>query len=294
MTDYEVFGEAFGSFLENCEEILKKSDSEKTNQTGDNPVLKYLKKYRKFFDMTDPQDHSDYFLAIYNRHRTIINKGHNRDAWLKDASNAVTVQYGIETKKPPKNVKIMLTSIYLIACRLQEEVESKIDSIPEDMLADYPQLNYPELFMLYLYRMFASIVEDDKHRTQLNSRIEDIEKELNMIEGGGNNNPFGAMGNLGEMFSKITSGNFSMEGFAEMANKALKDPQMKELTKGFLPEEVDFSKPENLMSTVLDTLSKSEEGKGIVNTVTPLIAQFKASQTNSNTVIDEPEDEDDD
>jgi len=198
------------ALLELLEMVIRASDQKKVKLTREvNPILKYLKKYVTVYNL-EPRDlsiHEDYFLAIYRKHRRNIQSGPTHDEWLRDGN--VVIQFGSELtgkdRDKVKNIKVMLSTIYNTALKLQSDTETELDGLPEDQYSGHPELDYPESILLHLYRIFSKLAPSDDIKI-LTPHLRSLENELNVSPSGNpTNNLAGGLSGITSVLATLAS-----------------------------------------------------------------------------------------
>lgn len=177
--DSQKFDEAMRQLMKHLRVVIETDDKGRMQNTGVKPIMKYLNKYEKIYNHvdSDPDMHRDYFINVYKKFRTNILKGYKNDGWL--TSNVVIIQFGEgQIEKVNKEIKIMLSTIYKTAVKLRDDANKRIADLPDEAAQACYELNYTDIFMLYLYRIFREVVTDKKDKETLTTIISEIEQEL--------------------------------------------------------------------------------------------------------------------
>jgi len=178
-TDNAIFDKEINALFTNSKTIIKAKDATKLKINGPqvNPVMKCLNKYIKAYELSEPDDHKEYFLNIYKKYRVPILKGYKNDSWLR--KNSIIIQFGEGLENVNKEIRIMLSSIYNTACQLRKDAETNLEGLPDEAYENCQELIYPDIFMLHLYRLFReSLPPDNEDRSKLNNLVTEIEGEL--------------------------------------------------------------------------------------------------------------------
>ena len=208
MSNSENLDKNIRTLLNFLKKVIEINDRRRLNLNGQpNLVLSYLNKYAKAYSLScnnDPNGtltHIDYFLQIYKPYRTAILRGES--SWLK--LNNVYVQYGDGIPGVRRDIRILLSDIYLMAYELRKQAEYRLEGLPDKEWETCEELNFPDIILLHLYRIFREICPEDKD--QLSKCIIDIEDELGISHSGGggsmlsnsnsNSGGLGTLGNLG-------------------------------------------------------------------------------------------------
>ena len=142
-----------------------------------------LNRYLSIYNNTAPEEHHKYFETIFNRKRTEILNSLNDDRWLR--TGKLVIQYGdgikstkeIEEKR--KQVRIMLSDIFLIACDLQELAEKRLDNIDDKFRAESggKDLIRPTILLLHLMRIFYFLT-DTADKLAIGKIVTQLEEDL--------------------------------------------------------------------------------------------------------------------
>lgn len=142
-----------------------------------------MNRYVSVYNATDPEEHYRYFETIYNRKRSEVLNCLKDDRWIRTGN--LTVQFGegirstreIEEKR--KQVRIMLSDIYLIACDLQALAEKALDGIDVSYAKDAggKDLIRPSIILLHLIRIFYHL-NDGADKIQLGEILTQMENDL--------------------------------------------------------------------------------------------------------------------
>lgn len=189
------FDENFRRFLNICDKILRKKDELKSELDLDNkgnPVLRCLSQYMRCYGKTQRHErkefHVDLFQEIYNLYRNdILNNGHETVNWITEES--IIIIYGSNVGLGNRSkIRIYLSYIFCMALDMKEEAEQKIRGNPDKDYAEVEELNYPDAYLLYLFRIFKSWRHEPKDTAKLTIIISDLEEKLGLTEGNQNMN----------------------------------------------------------------------------------------------------------
>jgi len=258
-----------------------------------NPLKVYLNKYAQVLERTLPEEHEDYFMAVYKKYRIPILS--NKDDWLRDEENHVQISYG------RSKIRIMLSAIYKMACQLSDDAEKKLEGFPDDAYEECTDLIRKDIILLHLYRIFREFAPDvDKKR--LSKIVQKLEEVLGLeaqgnVEEGSSSAPVNPLADLGKLASSIVSGlnntaaenNISPEEMPDIGkvlgsvfeNDALQGI-MKNLVNAVAPGGPEGEKPsfENAFGQVIKSLSSPEFKEAIIQTA----AESSAAATGSTTM----------
>jgi hypothetical protein len=147
------------------------------------PELVCLNRYVSVYNKTDPAEHYCYFENIYNRHRSNVLNCLKDDRWLR--TGRLVIQFGEgmkstkELEEKRKQVRVMLSDIFLIACDLQAQAEKSLDGIDEQFAqaAGGKDLIRPNILLLHLMRIFYHL-NDSADKAQLGEILTQLENDL--------------------------------------------------------------------------------------------------------------------
>lgn len=195
---FNEFDRNFKRLLDLSDEILKKNDTRTLNLSEEaNSTLECLVRYRRCYLKTKPDEreemHVSLFRKVYDMNKTaIIDDGHKNTSWLKDGD--ITIQYGSNFGLV-NFIIVDLSEIFRIACKLRDETKLKLEGASDEEYQTAKELNYPDAYMLYIYRIFKSWPHESSEETvRLNIIITAIEKDLGITSETSDNNPLGEEG----------------------------------------------------------------------------------------------------
>jgi hypothetical protein len=172
-----------------------------------------LNRYLNIYNSMSPQEHYRYFETLYNRKRTDILNTLKSDIWIR---SGVIIQFGegikvskeIEEKR--KQVRIMLSDIYMIARDLQLSAEKSLSNVDESysQAMGGKDLIRPTILLLHLMRIFYHL-NDSSDKEQLGAIVSHLEDDLgvtrktlvnnsttNILPQGEGNNALGGLFNM--------------------------------------------------------------------------------------------------
>lgn len=258
--DVKKFDENLSKFLILMRTIIQTHEKRNLKLSSNkNPVLARLEKYVKTYDRTSPEEHVWYFNKIYDANRSAILRGPERDAWLK--SGNITVQFGEEVGRIT-DIKIHLTIIYGTACKLTSDIEASLKGLPD--VDQCEELAYPNLFLLYLYRIFYEIVDIKTEKEQLLQHVTELEKVTGTKSKSKNNDPLsGILGTvtdlMGQMGVKLPQGQKipSQDELGKMLGTVMNNPQTKSLLGNVMQEMKDCKSLGDVVSKLVGNLGSA-------------------------------------
>ena len=139
-----------------------------------------LNRYLGIYNSMSPQEHYSYFETLFNRNRNGILNCLKDDRWIR--KGRLVIQFGEGIKGMPercKQIRIMLSDIFLIACDLQQTAEKAFDGIDEEIAqsAGGKDLIRPNILLLHLLRIFYHLT-DGSDKDSLGIIVTQLENEL--------------------------------------------------------------------------------------------------------------------
>lgn len=177
--------------------FILKVFNEKDNLTkSQDVVVRCLKKYKRCYCDSEPQEQLSAFLSLYKAHRLSILNGPSKTNWLENSVNVIYVESSDDdednksSNKESKegkdsresNIRIMLSPIYRCVKKIVSDFETKLYGINDDeVLSDCKELVYVDVLMLHLYRIFyccSQCLDNVKTQQKIKDFIDDIEEDL--------------------------------------------------------------------------------------------------------------------
>ena len=205
------------------------------------PELVCLNRYLSIYNSMSPQEHYHYFETLYNRNRSAILNCLKDDRWIR--TGRIVIQFGEGIKgmhERCKQIRIMLSEIFLIACDLQQTAERSLDGIDEEIAqsAGGKDLIRPNILLLHLIRIFYHL-NDGADKELLGNIVTQMENDLNVSKKTVGNEPWinpsvtaptqtsAAGGGLSGLFTMATS---MMEKMGYKPPPGLKPPSEGEIS----------------------------------------------------------------
>jgi hypothetical protein len=284
--DSTIFDTEMRAMFEHMENIISTNEASKLklnigNQTT-NPILRCLNQYKKFYEKSEPIDHRPYFVETFNKYRSYILKGYTFDTWL--TQNNVFIQFG---DGPKFNLnRLMLSACYNTALRLQSEAQKKVDGLPDIQDNNYPELIYPETFMLHLYRIFEQCCETEADKKKLAPLIAELEDVLGIDSGAVAESAPGTNG-VGELIGTVLN-KFGVKpppGSSMPSNK-----EMQEVISGI------FNNPQatNLIGNLFNQLQNCSDIRDVTKTLAenlsdPTLTEAIAGTIDNANLVNQPD-----
>ena len=236
-----AFDREFRLFVKQSEETIQARYGV-TIELGDiRSELVCLNRYLNIYNGMTPQEHYQYFETLYNRHRSAILNTLKDDRWIRTGRLVIQFGEGIKAMADKcKQVRIMLSDIFLVACDLQAQAEKLLDGIDEKFAASAggKDLIRPNILLLHLMRIFYYL-NDGKDKEQLGQIVTQLENDLGVTKKTVGSEPWGipmslattipngASGGLSGLFTMAT-GLMERMGYKPPAN--MKPPTETEIT----------------------------------------------------------------
>ena len=148
------------------------------------PELVCLNRYLNIYNNMQPQEHYCYFETLYNRNRTLILNSLKDDRWIRTGRHIIQFGEGIKgMAEKCKQIRIMLSDIFLIACDLQSNAEKALDGIDEKYAreAGGKDLIRPNIILLHLLRIFYHL-NDGLDKESLSIIVTQLENDLGVTK----------------------------------------------------------------------------------------------------------------
>lgn len=203
--DEEQLDKHFNKFREFCERVLIYQNGIST-QT--NPILTKMNKFVKIYNMLEANEK----VEIINEcmfipfKKEVLSKGDDY-SWLEQKTVCLMLP-GSNQKNKDKS--IMVSTVYKKCVKLKQDAEKAIDGLPDSAAEDREELNFPDIFCLYYYRILKSVVTDSKDVEKINEKLKHIETDLGVNSESNvdiKHNLVGNMGNLGGLGNLSNLGN---------------------------------------------------------------------------------------
>lgn len=196
----QCFDREFRSLLKQAEETIISKYGVSIEFGNTRPELICLKRYLSIYNNKEsqPQEHYCYFETLYNRKRSEILNCLKDDRWIRTGN--VVIQFGDGVKTTPeleqrrRQVRIMLSDIFLIACDLQTQAEKRLDGIDESFSQDIggKDLIRPNILLLHLMRIFYHL-NDGIDKTPLGEIVTQLEDILGVNKKTVGEDPFNSV-----------------------------------------------------------------------------------------------------
>jgi hypothetical protein len=235
------FDRAFRKFIEEANETIA-TRYRAMIEIGDIRVEQVcLNQYLNIYNKMTPEEHFEYVELMYNRYRMKILNTRTDDSWLQKEN--VIIQFGQGLRELPercKQIRIMVSNIYKMACELQVQAEKSLEGLDEKYSqgAGGKDLIRPRILLLHLFRMFYALT-DGIDKPQLGTIITAYEEELNVPKKtvgsepwnlNNNINPANIMGNGAGLSGIFTMATNMMEKLGYKPPEGIKAPTEAEIT----------------------------------------------------------------
>lgn len=183
----KAFDREFRALIKQAQETIQARHGTTIELGEVRPELICLNRYLSIYNNMDPQEHYCYFENIFNRHRSLVLNCLKDDRWIRTGRLVIQFGEGIKSSKEieekRKQVRIMLSDIFLIACELQSNAEKTLDGIDEKFAQDAggKDLIRPNVLLLHLIRIFYHLTDGDD-KTRLGEIVTQLENDLGVAK----------------------------------------------------------------------------------------------------------------
>ena len=265
--DYDNFNKAVTKFFEFCEKVLN------YNNVGSvvNPIVVKMNKFIKVYDYMDDDEKVEFINTnLYEPYIKSIISSDEDYTWITKASITLAID-----KKMAKDRSLMFSTIYNKCTKLRDDAEKSIEDLPDTAAEGREELNFPEIFCLYFYRILKHSLTavKDKNTEKVTNKLSGIEKVL----GVGDTNPeiksnplpamqniLGNLGNLGSLGNLITHNpknkqmpiNINFDGVKNLVNGFAGDsnPQLKNMVNGIIGELKEAKSPQEMIQKAVSKI----------------------------------------
>jgi hypothetical protein len=178
-----AFDREFRAFVKQAQETINARYGMSIEFGDVRAELVCLNRYLSIYNNMDPQEHYRYFETLYNRKRSEILNCLKDDRWIRTGNLVIQFGEGIrsspEIEEKRKQVRIMISDIFLIACDLQTQAERALDGIDEKFAqaAGGKDLIRPSILLLHLIRIFYQL-NDCADKAPLGEIVTHLETDL--------------------------------------------------------------------------------------------------------------------
>jgi hypothetical protein len=254
--DLTKFDRSLSGLFRLLETIIKIHEKHELNLSSrKNPFLSRLEKYIKIYDLTRADEHLWYFQKIYDDFKPAILRGPERDTWIRNGN--IVIHFGEETRKPIRDAKVHLSSIYKTACTIRDRVEESLHGLPN--VEQSKEILFPTILLLHLYRIFHEIANSDKEKETLNGYVKDLEKDTGV---GKKTKSSGSDNGLDGLMKTVT-------GFAEQMGIKMPDgkmPSSDDLNKA-MSEVINKPQTKNFLGNMLQKMQGCKNAGDMVGTL---------------------------
>lgn len=250
-TEYKkvAFDREFRLLIKQAQETIQARYGISLELGDSRPELVCLDRYLAIYNSMTPQEHYSYFETLYNRNRNAVLNCLKDDRWIR--TGRLVIQFGEGIKgmaERCKQIRIMLSEIFLIACDLQQTAERALDGIDEQIAqsAGGKDLIRPNIILLHLIRIFYHL-NDGADKEILGDIVTQLENELGVIKKTVGSEPWAS--STPNVNQTATSGGLS--GLFTMATNMMEK-------MGYKPPPGMKPPSEGEISTVINTVFNNE------------------------------------
>lgn len=201
--DYTQFDQQIRNIFDISIKILEEK-SRRTN--GTNPILRCLRRYISVYSITPREMHVQYFRELFENNANNLLNFFEDEYWL--AKQDISIRCGQESNdtkisERSEKRKFQISEIYKISCEMRDSVIQSTKGLPEEHQLKSPELKFPDLFLLYLYRVLRECISNQEDIYDLTEIINVLEEDCGITIGGqtvqqNSVNPFEGILNIGK------------------------------------------------------------------------------------------------
>jgi len=212
-----------------------------------------LNRYLGIYNSMTPQEHYSYFETLFNRNRTSVLNCLKDDRWIR--TGRLVIQFGEGIKGMPercRQIRIMLSEIFLIACDLQQTAERALDGIDEQIAqsAGGKDLIRPNILLLHLLRIFYHLT-DSADKESLGIIVTQLENDLGVSKKTVGSEPWITPATTAAASGTQTAASGGLSGLFTMATSMMEK-------MGYKPPPGMKPPSEGEISTVISTVFNNE------------------------------------
>lgn len=175
-----AFDREFRLLVKQCQETIQARYGNILDAAEMRRELICLNRYVSIYNSMKPEEHYIYFETLYNRNRESILNSLKSDQWIR--SGQIVIQFGEGIRgmvEKCRQIRIMLSDIFQIACELQAEAERALDGIDDQFISSVggKDLIRPNIILLHLIRIFYHLI-DTHDKVTLGNIVSQLETDL--------------------------------------------------------------------------------------------------------------------
>jgi hypothetical protein len=177
----KAFDSEFCRFVQQARETINSRYSASISIGNVPVVLSSMERFFSLYKKMTPAEYYRYFETLYGRKRADILNWLKDDRWIRTGGIEIQFGDGIKGAKELREIKIMLSDVFLVAYDLRETAEKVLIGLDEEMVAaaQNKDLIRPQILMLHMMRIFYHLIEgNDKAR--IGDIVTQIEMDLGM------------------------------------------------------------------------------------------------------------------
>jgi len=181
------FDKEFRALVKQCQETITAKYSVAMEFGNVRPELICLNRYLSIYNSMVPSEHFCYFESLYGRKRNEILNCLKDDRWIRTGNIIIQFGEGVKTTKEMeekrKQVRIMLSDIFLIAYDLQLQAENLLDGVTREFAdsSNKKDLIRPTILLLHLMRIFYHL-NDGSDKEALGAIVSTLESDLGVVK----------------------------------------------------------------------------------------------------------------
>ena len=181
-----LFDNAFREYVKQCKNVIKQNYPENDGNIYLDPNMKAIKNYFRLYKKMSADEHFQYFEKIFAINRTKILNNEN-DEWIRKGD--IIIQLGglqltgiKTTDEKRKQVRIYVSNIYNIACKLRDNAKELFDNIDLKFVDEKSKMDIqtPDLLLLHIFKIFSHLSNNDD-KLILIKNINKLEDKLGIL-----------------------------------------------------------------------------------------------------------------
>lgn len=163
--------EHYNKFTNFCEKVLVYNNGIKSQP---NPIVVKMNKFNKIWNLMEPAEHREIIESqLYTPIKTQLLQSGDDTAWMCTA--------GVMCSLPGKGNKdkcVMCSTVYNKCTTLKRDAERDIEGLPDSAAETREELNFPDIFWLYFYRLVRCVISNTAERNKISKKLHNVESDL--------------------------------------------------------------------------------------------------------------------
>lgn len=182
----------YKKFCEFCEKVLNYLNGLKTSV---NPIAVKMNKFNKVYDIMEPHERQEIIIdCLYKPIKSELLQNKDDFSWMENKTVSLSLPGNSN-----KDRCVMCSTIYKKCVKLKADAEKDIEGLPESAAEGREELNFPDIFCLYYYRILKQVVVNKSENDKICKKLASVETDLGIKKEDNidiKSNPLAGMGNL--------------------------------------------------------------------------------------------------